>query len=141
IMRRWLALHPYWTLGLILLATVAPFLGKPFNMDDPLFIWAARHIQWQPANPYGFDVNWFGTAAPMWEATQNPPLVSYYLAMAGRLFGWGEVALHAALLLPVLAAGLGTYHLARHFSGRPMLAALASIFTPVFLVSNTTVMC
>src|SRR5438477_9023337 len=140
-MRRWLASHPSWTLGLIVLATLSPFLGKPFNMDDPLFIWAARHIQKHPGNPYGFDVNWFGTVAPMWEATKNPPLACYYLAAAGSVLGWGEIALHVSLLLPALGAALGTYRLARHFCRQPLLATLVAVFTPVFLVSSTTVMC
>src|SRR5947199_4257447 len=89
-MRRWSALHPRWTLVLVVLAALAPFLAKPFNMDDPLFIWAAQHIHAQPPNPYGFDVNWFGIAAPMWEATKNPPLACYYLAVAAELMGWSE---------------------------------------------------
>ena len=71
----------------------------------------------------------------------DPPLVSYYLAIAGTILGWNEMALHAAFLLPALAVILGTYRLARHLCQRPMLAALATLFTPVFLVSSTTVMC
>ncbi len=29
--RQWAALHPYWTLTLVVLAALVPFLGKPFN--------------------------------------------------------------------------------------------------------------
>ena len=53
-------------------AMLAPFLAKPFNIDDPLYIWAAQQIQVHPGNPYGFEVNWFGIAEPMWSATQKP---------------------------------------------------------------------
>ena len=73
--------------------------------------------------------------------TENPPLASYYLALAAGVFGWSEMALHFAFLLPALAAVLGTHRLARRFCHPPMLAALATLFTPVFLVSSTTVMC
>ena len=49
--RRWLVLHPNWTLTLVVLALLGPFLAKPFNIDDPLFIWAARQIHAHPTNP------------------------------------------------------------------------------------------
>jgi 4-amino-4-deoxy-L-arabinose transferase-like glycosyltransferase len=137
---RWLALRPGLILMLVVLAALGPFITKPFNIDDPLFLWTARQIQAHPANPYGFDVNWYGTISPMWEVTKNPPLAAYYLAMAAAVLGWSEPALHLAFLLPAIAAILGTYRLARRFCNRPMLAACATLFTPVFLVSSTTLM-
>jgi hypothetical protein len=139
--RRWIAVHPNWTLTFITLAALAPFLAKPFNIDDPLFIWVAKNIQAHPLNPFGFNVNWFGTVTPMWLATENPPVACYYMAFAAAVLGWSEVALHFAFLLPAIAAVLGTYRLAQKFCGQPMLAALATLFTPVFLLSSTTVMC
>ncbi len=137
----WIFRHPYWALTLLTVAALAPFLAKPFNLDDPLFIWAAQQIQVHPGNPYGFEVNWFGIAEPMWSATQNPPLMSYYLALAAGIFGWSEIGLHLAGLLPAVAVVLGTYRLAGHFCRRPQLAALAILVSPGFLVSSTTVMC
>jgi 4-amino-4-deoxy-L-arabinose transferase-like glycosyltransferase len=139
--RRWISLHPNWTLTFVTLAVLAPFLAKPFNIDDPLFIWVAKNIQAHPLNPYGFNVNWFGTVTPMWLATENPPVACYYLAFAAAVLGWSEVALHAAFLLPAIAVVLGTHRLAQKFCGQPMLAALAVLFTPVFLISSMTVMC
>src|SRR5476651_621123 len=139
--RRWIALHPNWTLTFITLAALGPFLAKPFNIDDPLFIWAARQIQAHPFNPFGFNVNWFGTVTPMWLATENPPVACYYMALAAAILGWSEVALHFAFLLPAIATVLGTYRLAQKFCGQPMLASLATLLTPVFLLSSTTVMC
>lgn len=139
--RQWFVLHPYWTLTLVVLAALVPFLAKPFNIDEPLFLWTARQIQMHPGNPYGFDVNWYGTAMPMSIVTKNPPLACYYLALAAKIFGWSEAGLHAAFLLPALVAIWGTYRLARRLCCWPLLAALATLFTPVFLVSATTVMC
>ena len=139
--RRWLAAHPNWALALVTVAVLAPFLAKPFNMDDPLFIWVARQIHLHPANPYGFDVNWAQTVFPMWNATENPPLAGYYLALGAGVFGWSEIGLHLAFLLPALAVVLGTRRLAGHFCRHPSLAALAMLFTPVFMVSSLTVMC
>ena len=138
---RWCGGHPYGDLTLAVLAMLGPFVAKPFNIDDPLFIWTARQIQAHPADPYGFDVNWYGDTEPMWGVTENPPLASYGLALAAKFLGWSEPALHAAFLLPALAVILGTYRLARRFCFSPMLAALATLCMPVFAVSSTTVMC
>ena len=139
--RRWVAAHPNWALTLATLAALAPFLSKPFNVDDPLFIWAAQQIYLHPGNPYGFDVNWAQTVFPMWHVTENPPLACYYVALAAGCFGWSEIGLHSAFLLPAIAVVLGTYRLAEKFCRCPALAALATLFTPVFLVSSMTLMC
>lgn len=138
---RLLILHPGLILCLAALTTLVPFLSKPFNMDDPLFIWAARQIHAHPGNPYGFEVNWYGSVSSMAEVTKNPPLACYYLAAGAGLLGWSEPALHGIFLLPALAVILGTHRLARHFCNQPALAALITLITPVFLVSGTTVMC
>ena len=135
------ARHPRWTLALVTLAALLPFLAKPFNIDDPLFLWTAKQIQVHPANFYSFSVNWYGEMQPMWSVTENPPLAGYYLALAATILGWSETALHFAFVLPAVAAVLGTYRLAKIFCAWPMLAALATLLTPVFLVSATTVMC
>ena len=136
----WSARHPYWALTLLTVAALLPFLTKPFNLDDPIFIWAAQQIQLHPGNPYGFYVNWYGATEPMWAATQNPPLFCYYLALAAGIFGFSEIGLHTACLLPTIAVVLGTFRLAQKFCRWPMFAALATLFAPVFLISSTTVM-
>ena len=51
------ARHPNWTLVFVTLAALLPFLAKPFNIDDPLFIWLAHQIQAHPGDPFGFSVN------------------------------------------------------------------------------------
>jgi hypothetical protein len=126
---------------LVCVLCLLPFVGKAFAIDDPLFLWAARHIHQHPTDPYGFDVNWYVASQPMSEVTKNPPLACYYLALAGALFGWSEVALHLAFLLPAAGVAWGTYRVAERLTCRPLLATLAAILTPVFLVSSTTVMC
>ena len=138
--RNWCPQHPRWTLTLLTLAALLPFLSKPFNIDDPLFVWAAQQIHAHPTTPYGMSINWFGFFQPMWTAMQNPPLMSYYLAVAG-FFGWSEPGLHLACLLPAVALVLGTWRLAQNFCRWPMFAALATLFVPGVLVSATTVMC
>lgn len=121
-----------------------PFVDKAFHIDDPVFIWSAKHIQSRPFDFYGFKANWYGTELGMWEMHHNPPGACYYMALAGFLFGWSEVALHIAFLVPAVVAALGTYYLARALNLRPepaALAAVAAVLTPAFLVSSTNVMC
>ena len=132
------------SIGLLLVICIlclAPFADKAFHMDDPLFIWVAKHIQTNPFDFYGFTVNWYGFEMQMYEVTKNPPLAAYYMALAALLFGWSEIALHLAFLIPASAVVIGTFFLAKELCDRPFFAALAGLATPVFLLSSTTVMC
>jgi 4-amino-4-deoxy-L-arabinose transferase-like glycosyltransferase len=117
-----------------------PFVGKAFNFDEPLFIWVAKNIQMTPFDPYGFNVNWYYTEMQMSYVNQNPPLVSYYIAIVSFVFGWSEVTLRIAFLLPAVAVVIGTFLIARHFCAYPLLASLVALLTPVFLVSSTSLM-
>jgi 4-amino-4-deoxy-L-arabinose transferase-like glycosyltransferase len=136
-----LAANPRLIVTLACLLLLLPFLSKPLHIDDPMYVWAAESIRAQPLNPYGFAVNWSSTLAPMADEMKNPPLVCYYLAGAITLLGNSEQALHLAMLLPAIGLFLGTYQLAKELGGRPMLAAVATLATPVFLLSATTIMC
>lgn len=125
----------------VALLCLLPFLNRAFSMDDPLFIWMAKHILGHPADPYGFSVNWYGVDHPMSFVMKNPPLNSYYIAAVSGIVGMSEVALHLAFLLPAIAAVLGTYLLARRLCGHPVEATLVAVLTPVFLICSSTVMC
>lgn len=137
-------ISPKLAVMLLLSATVAcllPFINKPFHIDDPYFIWIAKHITSHPFDFFGFNVNWTGEELPVYLSTTNPPLVSYYMAFAAAILGWSEIALHAAFLVPACAVVVGTWLLATDLCDRPFLASLTVICTPVFLVSATTMMC
>jgi 4-amino-4-deoxy-L-arabinose transferase-like glycosyltransferase len=123
------------------LACLLPFADKAFHIDDPLFVWAGRHMQTQWWDPYGFEVNWYGWAMPMHEVTKNPPLACACIACIISIFGENEFALHIGFFLLAIALVLGTYALACRLCDHAFQAALAALFTPVFLVSSTTVMC
>ena len=129
-----------WWIAAITVAVLAPFLGKAFHIDDPLFIYAAEQILREPFDPYGFDVNWYGFPMPMHRVTQNPPLTSYFIALVASFAGFREWALHGAFVLPAVAAVLGTYRLARAMGARPVVAALIVALAPGFVVSSTNVM-
>jgi hypothetical protein len=130
-----------WFVATTTLLCLVPFLDKAFHIDDPLFVWMARHIQARPLDPYGFVVNWYGFASPMVEVMRGPPLVPYCMAVVGWIAGWSEISLHAAFSLAAVAVALGTYRLARQLCNVPLTATLIATTTPVFLVSATTVMC
>ena len=129
---RWRVIAPAF-LTLAALILLLPFLDKAFHIDDPLFVWIAKHIQSHPADPYGFRVNWGIESTGVWSETQNPPLGSYYMALAALLVGWSEKALHLVFLIPTIAAVLGTYALAQRMCRHPVLASLCAVATPVFL--------
>jgi 4-amino-4-deoxy-L-arabinose transferase-like glycosyltransferase len=132
------------SVALLIAATLAcllPFVDKAYHIDDPLFVWVARQVAAHPLDFYGFTVNWYGYVQPFSEVTKNPPLFCYWLALAGVVGGWREEALHIGSLFFSLGAVLGAYQLGRLLTGRPTLAALLSLLTPVFLISATQVMC
>lgn len=131
----------YVLLTILTLVCLAPFLGKAFHIDDTLFLLAARQIVKHPFDPYGFKVVWYASAMPMSVVTKNPPMASYYIAAVASVFGWSERVLHLALMLPALVCVLGTYRLAQHFTRTPLVAALAALLTPGFVVSSTNIMC
>src|SRR5581483_10881806 len=81
----------------------------------------------QPVHFYTFIMNWFGIPQPFPLDFENPPLACYYIALAASVAGWSEPALHAAFLLPALAAAWGVFSLARLYSQRPLVAALATV--------------
>jgi len=139
--KSWISRHPLLVIGILLLICLGPFINKAVHMDDPLFIWTGKWIQKHPFDFFGFGVNWFNTATPMWVANCNPPLMSYFLAAVASVFGWDEKVLHLAGLAVAFAAAAGIYSLARMWCERPLLAAVIAIFTPAFLVSSTTLMC
>lgn len=127
--------------AIVAVLPLLPFLDKAAHIDDPLFLWSAQHILEHPLDFYGFDVNWYGRTQPMHEVNQNPPLVSYYLALIMRFFGSAEWVLHVAMLIPAALAGAGACLLASRFCERPLLAALFVAVSPAFVVSGTTLMC
>ena len=137
----WISDHPRLVIAVILLAGLGPFLNKAIHVDDPLFLWTGQWIQRHPIDFFGFNVNWWASTLPMWKANYNPPVMSYFLAGVASLLGWHEIVLHLACLVVAFMAAVGIYSLARMWCERPLLATVVAIFTPVFLVCSTTLMC
>ena len=113
-------------LSLLTIALLVPFVGKPLHVDDPIYVWTAKHIVEHPFDFYGLKVNWSGTLEPMAVANKNPPGVSYWLALVSALLGWSEPALHAGMLVPAILLVVGVWFLALRLGAPPILAGLVS---------------
>jgi hypothetical protein len=103
--RRWSMKLSLLFLVAITISSIAPFANKAFHIDDPLFLWAAKHIQSHPTDPYGFKVTWYYDEMEMSEITKNPPFISYYIALVAFLVGWGK----RPLTLPFLFRPLPSF--------------------------------
>lgn len=136
-----IARWPQLALALLTVLCLLPFSGKPFHIDDPIFVWTAQHISKHPLDFYGFAATWWSRATPMWQIQQNPPLAAYYMALIGLLAGWSERALHLGFIVPAVVVVLTTYHVARRFTRRAWIAAAVTLVAPGFLVSATGLMC
>ncbi|MEA2011781.1 MAG: glycosyltransferase family 39 protein [Verrucomicrobiota bacterium] len=116
------------------------FIDKAFSLDAPLFLWTAKHISTDPLSFYDLSVNWYGFSLPMYEINQNPPLVAYYIALSSLFFGWSEIALHIAFMLPAIMLIVGIFYLGKLFSNHSLLPSLIALLSPVFLASGTMLM-
>lgn len=119
---------------------LAPFLNKAVHIDDPLFIWTAQQVLETPLNPYGFVQNWYLSPQPMHEINQNPPLLGYYFAVVGGIFGWEEWKLHLAMLPWAMVASACVFLLARRFHLPALAASILWCIAPGVWVSSTTLM-
>lgn len=127
-------------LSIIVLAPLVLFADKPVHVDDPLFLWSAQQIRRDPADFFGFPVNWNGTLQPFAEVTKNPPLACYLLAGCSLVAGWNEIGLHCAFSGLAVITAIGMYALARRFCRHPLCATCIAVGTPAFLVTGTTLM-
>jgi hypothetical protein len=127
-------------LGVVQLALLLPFLDKAVHIDDAFFLAIARHIRDAPFDPFGFDYNWAGTPAPVWQEMKNPPAVFYWQALLGQLGGEGGRYLHAAFWAFALCASQACYELARRVTREPLYPALLLVVCPAYWVSATSLM-
>ena len=71
-----------------LLAAILTLLNaiKPAVVDDTAYLFFARHVAQQPADPYGFALFWNTAPQPAMEILM-PPVLPYWLAVGISLFG------------------------------------------------------
>lgn len=134
---------PPWMYATVVVVTClvfAPFLNKAYHIDDTLFLRVADQIRQSPTQPFDFEYNWYNSPTPMWEATLNPPLQGYFLALIRQLGGTSEIVAHSAHLLLNIGSSLFMFGIARRFCSSPMLALFLSLIAPGYLISLTNVM-
>jgi hypothetical protein len=124
-----------WTLSASLVCTL-PFLNKAFHIDDTFVLHVARSILQDPLRPFAGDIDWFGYLGPVWEATTNPPLLSYYLAPFAWISDFSEPILHAAMIPFYWALAAGAWMLAARFGGSPPMAVLLLMSSGAVVVSG-----
>ena len=78
----------------IWLIVTAYNLFKPFHIDDTAHLIISAWILHHPLHPLRGQLNWLGTAQPIYQ-TNQPPLYFYLLAIWEFLFGFSEPALHS----------------------------------------------
>lgn len=117
-----------------------PFLFVPFRVDEPNILAIAKQIAADPFDPYGFEINWLGTPQPAREVLRNPPLVPYWIALWGALFGWSEPLLHGAMVLWSVVALLAVARLARSVGMPGWMGAALLGSSVIFFVSAPLLM-
>ena len=128
--------RPAFLLSLLTLGLVLPFAAKPVHIDDTFVLHITQQILRTPFDPFGASIDWFGHLMPIWQATTNPPLVSYWLAPVVAYFGASEIPLHLALIPFYLLFVWGVSSLTRRFLVHPWLPALFLVLSAPFLVSG-----
>lgn len=128
--------RPQLLLCLLVLGMVLPFLNKPVHIDDTFVLHITGSILENPFDPFAGDFDWFGHPAPVWRATTNPPLVSYWVAPVAAIWGYREGLLHLAVVPFYLLLAWGMFDLSRRFVSRPWVPTLFFLVSAPFLVSG-----
>ncbi len=123
-------------LALIWLLATACNLGKAYHIDDTAHLEIAAWIEAHPAAPMSGLVNWGDSAEPIHELNQ-PSLYFYMLAGWGRIFGYGEVAMHTLQSLFTLAATFFFFGIARVLvPAHALILTALLILGPAFVVGQ-----
>jgi hypothetical protein len=125
---------------IVWVAAAIGFSGTAFRIDEPNILAIARQMAVNPADPYGFSINWLGHLEPASKILANPPVVPYWLALWGSAFGWREVPLHLAMLPFGIVTLFAMGSLARRWGVSPALAAVLLLVSPGFFVGSQVVM-
>lgn len=121
--------------GICSLLVYIPFLNKPFHIDDPFFLYAARAIDLSPLHPFAASGFY-----DLWKDNFNSIAFYYFPAAARALLGENEILMHSAYFI-FFAAAVYYFRLACVNAGiksaAPTLLFLAS---PLTLLTGTSIM-
>ncbi len=121
---------------LVVAVTAVPFLNKAYHIDDPFVLAVSKQILETPLDPFAGKIDWFGYESAMWEATTNPPFLSYYLAPFAAKFNFSEIALHSAMMLFLVLLAWGTTVLSNRFTHGSNWPLLFLMFSTAVMVSG-----
>jgi 4-amino-4-deoxy-L-arabinose transferase-like glycosyltransferase len=113
---------------------------KPVHLDDPQYVYAARHLLTEPWSPLTNEINWQKAPVPAYRDLINPPFYMYLQAGWMKLFGESIRGLHVlATLMAVLAAACLAL-VARRFTRYALVAAALVLLSPnVLPIANLMV--
>lgn len=121
---------------------LAPFLRSAFTIDDPLFLYQARHLLQDPFHPTAFDVTWSTAPQRMSAIMASGPGMAYLLVPC-VVFGGAEWIAHTLQLAMLSLALVATASLALRLGddrGRARWAALLLAASPAALAMAGTAM-
>ncbi|HIE53394.1 MAG TPA: hypothetical protein EYP85_16700 [Armatimonadetes bacterium] len=113
-----------------------PFLNKPYHIDDTMVLRVAEQILADPLRPFSGEINWRQDVEPIFEATTNPPFLSYYLALFIALGGFSEPLLHTAMLLFLVVLAVAVVRLSERFAAGSLWPLFFVLFSPAVVVSS-----
>jgi len=117
------------------IAVYIPFICKPFHMDDPFFIYAARAIDMAPFHP--FSVHSFYN---LWGSNFNSILFYYFTATLRAIIGENEIGMHCGYLVFFIGAGVILYLLCRSMKIHSIIPALLLLFSPLSMLTSSGIM-
>jgi 4-amino-4-deoxy-L-arabinose transferase-like glycosyltransferase len=119
-------------LGLLFLVTLSVNLTKAIHIDDTAYLEMAQAIINDPLHPLSQTINWQNTQQPIFVLNQ-PPLLSYYLALIIIIFADSEIALHLSWSIFSLASIILFYLLAGKNKVNSLFLTSLFALSPAFL--------
>lgn len=108
---------------------------KPIHIDDPHYVYAAKHVFVEPLVPFGNTINWQQAPGPAYLDNINPPVFVYLLAAWMMVVGESEVGWHLLSLAFVLLATYSAVLVASRFTRHPLWVAAMVMLAPTVLPS------
>ncbi len=89
-----------------------PFFNKAFTIDDPVFLFEARHVLVDPLHPTAFEMTWAEMPERVSRLVPTGPVMAWLLAPTALAKGNESIA-HATQLIMLWLAVIATVSLAR----------------------------
>ncbi len=121
----------------VALLLTAPFLGKPFHVDDPTFLRLAEGAARDPWRPHAIEINWIGTTRPAFEVLSNPPGLAWWLAPVRSGPEWRVHLWIGVWLVPLL---WGARRLGDELAGDGLGLALLLVSSPIVALAAQSAM-